>query len=77
MTLFLLTLALLTLAIAGIAIKMFVRKGGEFKKQCATIEFESGEKVGCVCDSERHEDCKYYTIHHNQINKSTDQQLNN
>ena len=77
MQLFLLTLALLTLAIAGIAIKMFVRKGGEFKKQCATIEFESGEKVGCICDSEQHEDCKYYRIHHNQTTKSTIKQLNN
>ena len=64
MQLFLITLALLTLAVAGIAIKMFVRKNGEFKKKCASIEFESGEKIGCVCDSERPEDCKYYDAHH-------------
>jgi hypothetical protein len=64
MQLFLITLGLLTLALLGIAIKMFVKKDGEFKKQCLTIEFESGEKIGCICDSERHEDCKYYEIHH-------------
>jgi len=69
MQLFLLTLALLALALAGIAIKMFVKKGGEFKKQCLTIEFESGEKIGCVCDSERHEDCKYYEIHHGKMSE--------
>jgi hypothetical protein len=51
MQLFLITLGLLALALVGIAIKMFVKKGGEFKKQCATIEFESGEKIGCVCNS--------------------------
>ena len=66
MKLFLITLGLLSLAFAGIAIKMFVRKGGEFKKQCLTIEFESGEKIGCVCDSERHEDCIYYKVHHGE-----------
>jgi hypothetical protein len=64
MQLFLITLGLLTLALIGIAIKMFVKKGGEFKKQCLSIEFESGEKIGCVCDSERHEDCEYYEVHH-------------
>ncbi len=69
MQVFLLTFALLALAIGGIAIKMFVKKNGEFKKQCATIEFETGEKIGCVCDSERHEDCKYYELHHGK--KST------
>ncbi|MCL2682554.1 MAG: hypothetical protein FWE63_03580 [Bacteroidales bacterium] len=71
MQLFLLTVGILTLALAGIAIKMFVKKGGEFKKQCATIEFESGEKIGCVCDSERHEDCKYYDVHHGRKVVST------
>lgn len=54
----------MALAFAGIAIKMFVRKGGEFKKQCLTIEFDSGEKIGCICDAERHEDCQYYEVHH-------------
>ena len=54
MLLFLLTLGLLSLALIGIAIKMFIVKDGEFKKQCA----------GCVCNSERHEDCQYYTLHH-------------
>ena len=64
MELFLITAALLAVALIGIGIKMFVKKGGEFKKQCLTIEFESGEKIGCVCDAERHEDCQYYEVHH-------------
>jgi hypothetical protein len=68
MQLFLITAGLIAVAIAGIAIKMFVRKDGEFKKQCATIEFETGERVGCVCTSERHEDCQYYELHHGKKN---------
>ncbi|MCL2413128.1 MAG: hypothetical protein FWC98_03210 [Bacteroidales bacterium] len=64
MELFLITIAFMALAFIGIAIKMFVKKGGEFKKQCLTIEFESGEKIGCICKAERHEDCEYYEVHH-------------
>ena len=64
MELFLISLALIAVAFVGIAIKMFVRKGGQFEKQCLTIEFETGEKIGCVCTAEKHEDCIYYKAHH-------------
>lgn len=47
--LLLLSLILLAIAIAGIAIKMFIKKGGEFKKQCATIDPQTGDKLGCSC----------------------------
>lgn len=39
----------MAIAIAGIAIKMFIKKGGEFKKQCATIDPQTGDKLGCTC----------------------------
>ena len=43
------TAILLALAIAGIAIKMFLKKDGEFKKQCSSVDPETGERFGCTC----------------------------
>ncbi|MEN8225485.1 MAG: membrane or secreted protein [Bacteroidota bacterium] len=45
------TIILLALAITGIAIKMFLKKGGEFKKQCSSIDPATGERFGCTCGS--------------------------
>jgi len=45
----LISIFLLGLAIAGIAIKMFLKKGGEFKKQCSSVDPDTGERVGCSC----------------------------
>ncbi|MPM15547.1 hypothetical protein SDC9_61918 [bioreactor metagenome] len=42
-------IALVGLAIAGIAIKMFLKKGGEFKKQCSVKDPKTGESLGCSC----------------------------
>jgi len=36
-------------AIAGIAVKMFLKKGGEFKKQCSSVDPDTGERFGCTC----------------------------
>ncbi len=43
------SIVLLAIAVAGIAIKMFLKKGGEFKKQCATIDPQTGNRLGCTC----------------------------
>lgn len=43
------TIILLALAISGIAIKMFLKKGGEFKKQCSSVDPDTGELFGCTC----------------------------
>jgi len=43
------SVVLIGLAIAGIAIKMFLKKGGEFKKQCSSVDPETGERFGCTC----------------------------
>ena len=48
----LITIVLLALAISGIAIKMFLKKGGEFKKQCSSVDPETGERFGCNCGKE-------------------------
>ena len=47
--LIIITTILLALAISGIAIKMFLKKGGEFKKQCSSIDPDTGERFGCTC----------------------------
>jgi hypothetical protein len=43
------SVVLIGLAIAGIAIKMFLKKGGEFKKQCSSVDPDTGERFGCTC----------------------------
>lgn len=48
--LFLLTIVLLGIAFAGFAIKMFVKKDGEFKKQCSSIDPQTGKNLGCSCE---------------------------
>ena len=45
----LLTIAVLAIAFAGFAIKMFFKKDGEFKKQCTSVDTESGDKLDCSC----------------------------
>lgn len=45
----LISVVLVALAIAGIAIKMFLKKGGEFKKQCSSVDPDTGERFGCTC----------------------------
>lgn len=40
---------LIGLAIAGIAVKMFVKKDGEFRKSCSSVHPETGERIGCTC----------------------------
>lgn len=49
----LITIVLLALAISGIAIKMFLKKGGEFKKQCSSVDPDTGERFGCTCGKEK------------------------
>lgn len=44
----LLTIVIVGLAFAGIAIKMFVQKNGEFKKQCSSVDAH-GNRMGCGC----------------------------
>lgn len=48
--LFLLTIILLAIAFAGFAIKMFVKKDGQFKKQCSSVDPKTGKQLGCSCE---------------------------
>ncbi len=48
--LFLITIVFIALAFLGFAIKMFFKKDGEFKKQCSSIDPQTGKKLGCSCE---------------------------
>ncbi len=45
----LLSVVLVSIAIAAIAIKMFIKKGGEFKKSCSSVDPATGNRIGCTC----------------------------
>lgn len=51
------SIILLGLAIAGIAIKMFVKKDGEFQKSCGSVDPDTGQRVSCTCGKSSAEQC--------------------
>lgn len=51
------TIVLLGVAIAGIAIKMFLKKDGEFQKSCGSIDPDTGQKSACSCGKSSEEMC--------------------
>lgn len=53
--LIIIVIILLALAFAGFAVKMFFKKGGEFKKHCASIDPKTGKPLSCVCGGEEEE----------------------
>jgi len=56
--LLLLTIILVAIAMAGIAVKMFFKKGGEFKKQCSSVDPTTGQRLGCSCESGGQGNCR-------------------
>ena len=48
--LLLLSIVIMAIVFAGLAIKMFFKKDGEFKKQCSTIDPQNGRNLGCSCE---------------------------
>lgn len=73
MLIFILSVVLLGIAFAFLGIKMFFKKGGEFKKHCASIEMEDGEHISCAsCKGvEKHETCSNYELHHGNISSQS------
>lgn len=53
----LLAVVIVGLSIAGIAIKMFVQKGGEFKKSCGSTDPHTGQRIGCSCGKTENTSC--------------------
>lgn len=57
--LILLSIVVIGIAVAAIAIKMFIKKGGEFKKSCSTVDPVTGNPLGCSCgNSDGGENCE-------------------
>lgn len=56
--LLLITVLLVAIALAGIAVKMFVLKGGEFKKQCSSVDPTTGQRLGCSCETGGKGNCR-------------------
>jgi len=55
--LILVTIAIVGLAVAGFAIKMFVKKDGEFKKSCSSVDPTTGKKMECTCQGTPEQAC--------------------
>jgi hypothetical protein len=70
--LLLLSIVVMAIVFAGLAIKMFFKKDGEFKKQCSTIDPHTGRNLGCSCEgtpsdgSCRKEDDEHHHNHHHK-----------
>ncbi len=45
----LLAIIIVALAVGAIAIKMFLVKGGEFRKSCSSVDPATGKPLGCTC----------------------------
>ena len=45
----LIAIVLVAIAFAGFAIKMFFSNSAEFKKSCASVDPETGQRLGCSC----------------------------
>lgn len=56
--LLLVTIVILGIAIAAIAIKMFVKKGGEFQKSCGSVDPDTGQRTSCSCGKSSEESCQ-------------------
>lgn len=56
--LIIISIILVGLAIAGIAIKMFLKKGGEFQKSCGSVDPDTGQRIGCSCGKSSDESCE-------------------
>ncbi|MDR1846977.1 MAG: hypothetical protein LBR17_02545 [Bacteroidales bacterium] len=46
---FLIVIFILALCFLGLAIKILVKKKGEFKRECASCDPYTAKRLGCVC----------------------------
>jgi len=67
LTIIFFAIVLIGLAIGGIAIKMILQKDGQFSKSCSSVEFTTGEKVGCICGDGDPKNCVNFSKHHPEV----------
>ncbi|MBK7029027.1 MAG: hypothetical protein IPH45_07380 [Bacteroidales bacterium] len=49
---------LVGLSIAGIAIRLFLVKDGDFRKSCSSVDPGTGQKLGCTCEGSNESICE-------------------
>ncbi|HPB25543.1 MAG TPA: hypothetical protein PLB59_05735 [Bacteroidales bacterium] len=66
MKLLLPAIILLAIAFAGFAIRVIVKKNGEFKKSCSVTDPKTGKPFGCTCGSNGKDQtqCENFNEHH-------------
>jgi hypothetical protein len=53
------SIILIGLAFAGFAIKILLKKNGEFKKSCSSVDPQTGDRYGCSCgNADGGEECR-------------------
>ncbi|MBO7201633.1 MAG: hypothetical protein J6V54_09615 [Bacteroidales bacterium] len=52
------TVLIVLLSFWGIGIKMIIKKNGEFKRHCSSVDPLTGDKHGCVCGKTIMDDCE-------------------
>lgn len=55
--LFLAAILLIGIAFAGIAVKMFFSKDGQFKKSCSSMDPSTGKAMDCSCGGSAESSC--------------------
>jgi hypothetical protein len=48
---------ILGIAIAGIAVRLFLVKDGQFRKSCSSVDPNTGQKMGCTCGGDPESAC--------------------
>ena len=54
----LLAVGIVALLMAGLGVKMIVKKNGEFKRHCSSMDPYAGQGAGCVCAKAANAKCK-------------------
>lgn len=61
--LILVVLAIVMLCFAGLGIKIIVKKNGEFKRHCSSMDPYTGKSSGCMCAAQQAHICKEKSSH--------------
>ncbi|MBM3403537.1 MAG: membrane or secreted protein [Bacteroidetes bacterium] len=55
--LIILAIVIVGVAFSGIAVKMFLQRGGKFTKSCSSVDPSTGMKRPCTCGGQSEENC--------------------
>ncbi|MCQ2278563.1 MAG: hypothetical protein MJZ62_04590 [Bacteroidales bacterium] len=70
-------MAVIAFAFVGLGIKILVKKNGEFKRHCSSVDPYTGERSGCVCGKTILDKCKTSPQYHPlEVNKELLDEVN-